>query len=242
VLSSQSAAIPGSDEPMTPIRVHTVQVKSGPAAKAVATAPMRISPVAAAEPPQDVDRGTPSPIITSAIAPVAATSSPDKPANVVAKTAAAAATPMGMTEQRLPPHNPAYGTGQGILGVLPARSSTAMASADPVQPIPAPVARAVSETRSDTVQQTSSTKAVIRSGWIIQVGALESEREARSRLDAARDKAQAILAKADPFTEAVAKGDKQLYRARFAGLDKEKAEAACRTLKRSDISCIAIKN
>ena len=51
-----------------------------------------------------------------------------------------------------------------------------------------------------------------------------------------------MLGKADPFTEPVAKGNKKLYRARFAGLDRNEAEAVCRTLKRSDMSCITIKN
>ena len=81
-----------------------------------------------------------------------------------------------------------------------------------------------------------------RSGWIIQVGALETESEARQRLDAARGSAHGLLGNADPFTEPVSKGGKNYYRARFAGLDKDRAEAACRTLKHSDISCIAIRN
>jgi D-alanyl-D-alanine carboxypeptidase len=51
-----------------------------------------------------------------------------------------------------------------------------------------------------------------------------------------------MLAAADPFTERVQKGDKALYRARFAGFDKQTAEAACRQLKRSDIDCMAVKN
>ena len=38
----------------------------------------------------------------------------------------------------------------------------------------------------------------------------------------------------------VVKGDKTLYRARFAGLDKGQAEAACRTLKHEDIPCILV--
>jgi D-alanyl-D-alanine carboxypeptidase len=80
------------------------------------------------------------------------------------------------------------------------------------------------------------------SGWIIQVGALETEREARERLDAARGRARGMLGNADPFTEPVAKGNKKLYRARCAGLDRNEAEAVCRTLKRSDMSCITIKN
>jgi D-alanyl-D-alanine carboxypeptidase len=79
--------------------------------------------------------------------------------------------------------------------------------------------------------------------WIVQVGALESESEARARIDAARGQARGLLAKAEPFTEpVVAKGDRKLYRARFAGLDRDQAEAVCRMLKRSDISCITVRN
>jgi len=33
-----------------------------------------------------------------------------------------------------------------------------------------------------------------------------------------------------------------LFRARFAGLDGDQAEAVCRTLKRSDISCFTVRN
>jgi D-alanyl-D-alanine carboxypeptidase len=93
-------------------------------------------------------------------------------------------------------------------------------------------------------QQNDAAKpAVTHTGWIIQVGALESESEALQRIDAARSQARGLLAKADPFTEPViAKGDRKLFRARFAGLDRDQAEAACRTLKRSDISCITVRN
>jgi len=66
---------------------------------------------------------------------------------------------------------------------------------------------------------------------------------ASERIDAARNQARGLLSKADPFTEAVvAKGDRKLFRARFAGLDRDQAEAVCRTLKRSEISCITVKN
>jgi D-alanyl-D-alanine carboxypeptidase len=79
-------------------------------------------------------------------------------------------------------------------------------------------------------------------GWIVQVGALDSVREANQRIADAQSKAKDVLVGADAFTEPVAKGDKTLYRARFAGLDKAKAEAACRELKRAEIVCITIKN
>ena len=81
-----------------------------------------------------------------------------------------------------------------------------------------------------------------RSGWIIQVGAFEAESEARERLSSAQEKAAKLLAGSEPFTEPVSKGDKTLYRARFAGLKPDQAEAACRILKRSDIACMALRN
>ena len=79
-------------------------------------------------------------------------------------------------------------------------------------------------------------------GWIIQIGAFEGEDEARQHLSAAQGKVRTMLAAADPFTERVQKGDKALYRARFAGFDKQTAESACKQLKRSDIDCMAVKN
>jgi D-alanyl-D-alanine carboxypeptidase len=81
-----------------------------------------------------------------------------------------------------------------------------------------------------------------RGGWLIQVGAFDGEDEAKQHLSNAQLKAPTMLAAADPFTERVKKGDKAFYRARFAGLDKAMAEAACKQLKRSDIECIAVKN
>jgi D-alanyl-D-alanine carboxypeptidase len=138
----------------------------------------------------------------------------------------------------MPPQPAGHGTGNGILGVLPASSllpspSQALAYADPT-PQPQP----------QTVQQNGAIKPVAaHTGWIIQVGALESESEALQRIDAARSQAKGLLAKADPFTEpVVAKGDRKLFRARFAGLDRDQAEAACRALKHSDISCITVHN
>ena len=50
-----------------------------------------------------------------------------------------------------------------------------------------------------------------------------------------------MLKKADPYTERTTKGEKTYYRARFAGFDRDQAEAACKQLKRSDIVCISMK-
>jgi cell division septation protein DedD len=72
-------------------------------------------------------------------------------------------------------------------------------------------------------------------GWLIQIGAFELEAEARQHLSEAQLNACTALAAADPFTEPVQRGDKVLYRARFAGFDKEKAEIACKQLKRGSL-------
>ncbi len=199
------ATIPGSSEPMKPVRVKTVQIKAGQ---------LR---VASAGPAQ------PAPPVTSAISPRAG----------VAETSNAVVAKADAARTDLPAQPPGHGTGNGILGVLPASSVPASATSQTLayaEPSPQPV--------------TSPAKPeAVHTGWIVQVGALESESEARRRIEAARDHAHGLLNKADPFTETVvAKGDRTLYRARFAGLGRDQAEAVCRALKRSDISCMTVRN
>ena len=89
---------------------------------------------------------------------------------------------------------------------------------------------------------TSENSAKAHSGWMIQVGAFDDEKEARQRLDSVKDKVKTLLGKADPFTEKVDHGKKTFYRARFAGLEKDQAEAACKHLKHTDIPCMLLRN
>ena len=77
---------------------------------------------------------------------------------------------------------------------------------------------------------------------MIQVGAFTAEQEARQRLAAVPSKASKVVDGTDPFTDSVEKGGNTFYRARFAGFDKDKAEAACKTLKRDGVECVTIKN
>jgi D-alanyl-D-alanine carboxypeptidase len=211
------SAIPGSAEPMKPVRVKTVQVKAGPM-KLAAAGPSQPTPITNAIPP--------------ARAEVAETSSA-----VVAKAEVAKES----AKTDMPPQPANFGTGKGVLGVLPASSapaataSQALAYADPAP-----------RTQPQAVQQNGAIKPVagtVHTGWMIQVGALESESEAKARIDLARNQARGLLSKADPFTEpVVAKGERKLFRARFAGLERDQAEAVCKTLKRADISCITVRN
>jgi len=116
------------------------------------------------------------------------------------------------------------------------RSEAAAASTSKPEAIKTEAAKA-----PPTKAEPAAAEARTRSGWVIQIGAFEDEGEAKQHLSTAQSKARALAA-ADPFTERVQKGEKALYRARFAGFDKETAAAACKELKRSDIDCMTVRN
>jgi D-alanyl-D-alanine carboxypeptidase len=219
IQTQQIAAIPGSAEPMKPVKVKTVQVKAG-TMKLASAGPSQPTPITSAVP---------------ARSEVAETSSA-----VVARASETNKTETARVD--MPPQPANFGTGQGVLGVLPASSVAASApKANPSQ------ALAYADPAPRAVQDNGAIKpaapVTTHTGWIIQVGALESEGEAKQRIDLARSKASNLLSKADPFTEAVvAKDNRKLFRARFAGLERDQAEAACKTLKRADISCITVRN
>jgi D-alanyl-D-alanine carboxypeptidase len=206
IQTQQFAAIPGSAEPMKPVKVKTVQVKAGQIKLAAAGPAQSAPPITSTIPPR---------------AEVAETS------NAMMARAA---------EPNMPPQPANFGTGNGVLGVLPASALQAPAPAAPQ------AMAAIEPARSPQAASSTPVAAVAHTGWIIQVGALESEDEAKQRIDLARNSARGLLSKADPFTEPVVSRDRKLYRARFAGLERDQAEAVCRALKRADISCITVRN
>ena len=231
VLQSPSmATIPGSSEPMKPVKVKTVQVKAGPLKLAAAGPSQPVAPVASSAPPRADIPETSNALIAKADTGKGDLARPDPVRSEAARSG-------------LPPQPPGFGTGNGILGVLPA-SSLPPSSASASQTFAyAPPPQEASQPPQSAQQGAVARQAVVRSGWIVQVGALESETEAQQRIEAARSRAKGLLSKADPFTETVvAKDNKMLYRARFAGLDRDQAEAVCRALKRSEISCMTVHN
>jgi SPOR domain len=95
----------------------------------------------------------------------------------------------------------------------------------------------------DAKRYVAAQRAPTQGGWIVQIGAFDIEHEAQRQLISAHTKAGHVLDNAHPFTEVVVKGDKTLYRARFAGFQvKDEAEEVCKQLKLRDIDCITIKN
>ncbi len=213
VIQTQAiSSIPGSAEPMKPVKVKTVQVKAGP---------MKL---ASAGPSQPV-----APPVTIPARPEVAETSSAMVANVADARVEAAKEAL---RAAMPQQPAGHGTGHGVLGVLPASSLTqAPAQASPhaqtmAYADPAPRAQPQAVQQNEAVKPAAP--AVVRTGWIVQVGALESESEAKQRIDLARTKANSLLSKADPFTETItSKENRTLYRARFAGLDRRFKPKRC---------------
>jgi D-alanyl-D-alanine carboxypeptidase len=213
---------------------------------------------AAAEPPAASSPApTPAPVANVPAAPALGSTDPIKPvavktvtvhagnmrtASVVPSTdhrkltpapaSTATVTNITTVKGETPPLPPPPGAKPGVLGTLPAR----LASATPdAVTLPAPVAEPAKSEPTKSAPRANG-------GWMIQVGAFPDEGEAKQRLSAAQSKAKDQLGKAEPFTERAEKNNKPLFRARFAGMEKDQAENACKHLKRSDIPCMVMKN
>jgi D-alanyl-D-alanine carboxypeptidase len=218
---ANDAPLPGSTDPIKPTAVKTVAVHPGNIYTAASLSPL----------PSDSQQLAPAPAVAN-------------PANITtiatvrSEPSLAAATPPLSPGSAPPP------TAAPLAAAPPPVSarSTPLPAAKPVA-LGAPPAKIASAANSVPVPAiTAAPAAKARSGWIIQIGALPDEKEAKQRLEMAQSKVKDLLGKADPFTERIEKADKVLFRARFAGLEKVQAEAACKHLKRSEIPCILVKN
>jgi D-alanyl-D-alanine carboxypeptidase len=226
----------GSNDPIRPLLVKTISYRTAPVQTA-SLAPMpALVPIAAATPAVAPQPSAAAPTATAQVATrAAAPARADNPApttNVDFKVAQPEPS-----QPKPAPNAPA-----------PVRTvEAAPVQVHPVQMQPAQIEPAPSEPRMAAPKvQTAATYSAppvhSHGGWLIQIGAFDDEVEAQQHLTAAQIKVHAPLAAKDPFTERVQKGDKALYRARFAGFDKSTAEAACRALKRSDFECMALKD
>ncbi len=104
-----------------------------------------------------------------------------------------------------------------------------------------PAARAPEKQTTTLAKAEAARPAAALSGTMIQIGASDEMGKANELLAKARGKAP-TLSGATSFTEKVKTGSGTLYRARFAGLTDSRAEAACKSLKRSGFACFTTKN
>lgn len=257
--SVDSRVVAGSNDPIRPLLVKTISYRTAPAQTASLTPMPALIPVAApasaaqpaaaqpAAPAQAAARASPqlraeiasaAPSVdlkaaaqmTSQVAPQVA---PQVASQVTPKMTAQMTAQVAAQIEPLPPTR-----------MLAEPAPAKLAETAPVQMQPAQIEPAPAEARtimpSTTAYSAPATHA--HGGWLIQIGAFDDEDQAKQHLSAAQIKVHVPLAAKDPFTERVQKGDKALYRARFAGFDKSTAEAACRALKRSDFECMTLKN
>jgi D-alanyl-D-alanine carboxypeptidase len=261
---TQTHVIIGSTEPIQPVLVKTLTVRAvtktaslvrvqatspaheaqpipavlsaSAAAPAEAAPPAAAAPVAAAEP-----EPAPAPAAATKAEPpasgaAAAKPEPMAPAMAVKADPEPAAAPKpDATPARAPAvaakaESVADSVAPTIAAPAASTTKTGMAATKPAAPVPAAKPAAV------------ATKPQHHPGWVIQVGAFPAEQAAKQRLSNVQTKASKMLTGAEPFTETVDKGGTTFYRARFAGLDKEQAEAACKYLKKNDVECVTIKN
>ena len=237
--SVDSRVVAGSNDPIRPLLVKTISYRTAPAQTASLTPMPALIPVAA-----PASAAQPAAAQPAAPAQAAARASPQLRAEIEStapsvdlKTAAhvapQVASQVAAQAETLPPAR-----------MLAERVPAKLAETAPVHMQPAQIEPAPAEVRtimpSTTAYSAPATHA--HGGWLIQIGAFDDEDQAKQHLSAAQIKVHAPLAAKDPFTERVQKGDKALYRARFAGFDKSTAEAACRALKRSDFECMTLKN
>jgi D-alanyl-D-alanine carboxypeptidase len=76
----------------------------------------------------------------------------------------------------------------------------------------------------------------------VQVGAYQTEAEARRQLALVRERAASLVGDRPAVTQQVKQGDKLFYRARYGGFDAQAAQAACSELKRLKVDCIVLKS
>jgi D-alanyl-D-alanine carboxypeptidase len=269
--SVEPRAPAGSNDPIRPVLVKTISYRTAPVqTSSLAPMPALVPVSAPASPAQAqaaqqtttnqpatnsqirAEIASAAPAISASPTPSAGPSVTSVGPSVVGSSAVGSSvTPAAPTVTAGPPNVVAAAPSAGVktaaaaeppsVSTLAKPAETTPIHMQPAQIEPAPEVRAFAP-----IAQPTPTYAAPRShahgGWLIQIGAFDDEIEAKQHLSAAQMKVHGTLAAKDPFTERIQKGDKALYRARFAGFDKATAEAACKALKRSDFECMALKD
>ena len=231
--SVKSQPVADPDAPIKPVLVRTIPYRTVPVQTAslapmpmlVPAAPARTAPAQPAAqaqaPAAMADR---QPVVVASAVPVVPQ---------VAPAAVAAPVPAPVSAPQQPQASP-------VIAAAPPVSAPGLTETAPLEP------RGPELAYADTPQTRSALPASApvhaHGGWLIQIGAFDDENDAKQHLSAAQQKEHAALGAKDPFTERIQKGDKALYRARFAGFDEATAKAACKALKRSDFQCMALKD
>jgi D-alanyl-D-alanine carboxypeptidase len=240
---------------LVPLQVAASATELQPA-QAPAPAAVALAKAEAAAPPPAPAAMAKAETSTPVPPPVAAKPEPSAPV-VIVKSEPASPAPAAAPNAEPPPSNVTATKAESPAPVQKASAPADAANPDvapaaapatskpPSSPVAIPVPRpaaAPAKPPEPAAKTAAAAKPQHRPGWMIQVGAYPAEQAAKERLSAVQSKASKMLTGAEAFTETVDKGGTTLYRARFAGLDKDTAEAACKYLKKNDVECVTIKN
>jgi D-alanyl-D-alanine carboxypeptidase len=228
MVAAAHGSAPANNDPIKPLLVRTITFRTAPVQATPLTPMPSLVPVAPPAPvPAQVQAQVPVQVQPTAPQPVAVRA---QPAPTVVASADLAEVKTAVAPIQVTPIPPAPS----------APMAMAAARAEPDETDPTDTEPAGAAYNGPAIPNAAPARA--HGGWLIQIGAFDDENDAKQHLSDARTKLHGALASADPFTERVQKGDKALYRARFAGFDKATAESTCRQLKRSDFQCISVRD
>jgi len=164
---------------------------------------------------------------------------PSAAETVVAKAVDAGRPPSTLQAQLARLNEPA-GDFAGVDAALE-KPALRTAVADLPAPAPVPVSMGRSRDSAQPAQLTVSRPEAAAPGYHVQIGVYGSPTEATRAMTAAKSKAAHVLGESAPIAVPLTKGDRQLYRARFAGFDSASATTACNELRRSGLDCFVAR-
>jgi D-alanyl-D-alanine carboxypeptidase len=226
-------------------------VKAEPVAAQVVPAPVQVAAISTDMPPV-----RPRPAVVSGVAKPAPVDSSVQPTAAMGRHTAfdGSTTTSLLTTNAIPSRTATPSTMRWVVGPSPAATKDAATKDHAAEPQKTAKAERVAELEKTTTAKAMTEKAATEkaadsgrpsaahTGWMIQIGATDDIAKANELLARAKSQGHRALSSAQPFTEKVQKGSGTLYRARFAGLEEDSAESACKTLKHSGFSCFATKN
>ncbi len=236
----ETAAQPALIEPVRAVEIAPANGRVEPALAPATSAPVQMArvhpvivaprrPVTVADVPrvQAIPDERPQPQLVSINAPSPAANAPVATAPVAPTMGVASQPPLALGAAPSSLQVQAQRMQRGAPPVTVASAPAAAATGAAAPPPRAKVAAAPARTGPPAVHGLVA----------LQVGAYGTEAEAKQQLASVREKSAGTLAGASASTQAVQAGGRQLYRARFVGLDPALAASTCTELRRAQIDC-----
>ena len=202
-----------------------------------------IPKLASAEPGPSQDAAKMSMLGAPEVAPSVANEAATSPADVAAPAASPPVMPVAYTPPKVAPP-------------VAARARSAPSAPSDAEAAPAPAAIAAPKPVLRRGQRPSTLQAQAMAlggnphaaargkqaggGYLVQIGAYGSANEAQHALEAIKTKTGTLLAGVSPLTQPTEKNGHQIYRARFAGFNADRAASTCNALRRQSVDCFVM--